>query len=596
MKPLVLDFETYYDTNITLTKLSYSEYVPKAPPYLVGILYEGRLYTITGLQEIRDHLQNLPWHEIELVAHNALFDGAILSHWIDRKPLRIACTLSSARALYPSSPHDLKSLSAALRPDLAHKDSNALVATKGRQWTDLTTEEQTALTKYCQHDTLLCAAIYEIMYPQLSQTQKDIINQTHQLWINPVLHFDTTKAEQAIAEELIEERKMLNSLNLTHNEVRSNAIFTRKLLEMGYVIPTKWSTKQNKEVPALAKNDPALQDFVNENPEITKLIELKKRINSNIKQSRTERILSIVNASNGLLPVGYLYHGALTGRFSGTNRCNLQNLPRNSTLRDCITAAPDKTLIVGDFSQIEVRVNAWLNNELKLLDIFKRGEDPYIAFAKIMYHTDTISPEQRQAAKAATLGLGYGMGTNKFLLFAKTMKLNFTPEEAEATVTLYRNTCSQIVAGWRILGQNLYCLDPTKKAVYKGQDFQGKLQLSAEKMRLPSGRCLTYENLHYDDDGNWRYGNNRKLYSSHLMENACQAIASDIHIEAILTVNEHYPVVMHTHDEIILCVPDTEVDQATTALKTAMTARPSWATDLPLDAKIGHGKRYGDAK
>ena len=81
-----------------------------------------------------------------------------------------------------------------------------------------------------------------------------------------------------------------------------------------------------------------------------------------------------------------------------------------------------------------------------------------------------------------------------------------------------------------------------------------------------------------------------------IVHNCVQAISRDILAEQILAAEEFYPVVMHTHDEIVWCVPENEAESAKNQLLAIMRTPPAWCSDVPLDAKADIGFRYGDCK
>ena len=87
---------------------------------------------------------------------------------------------------------------------------------------------------------------------------------------------------------------------------------------------------------------------------------------------------------------------------------NMQNLKRKSFLRKAIMAPKHYVCVVGDLSQIEPRVLAYMADYTDLLDIFRSGEDPYAMFGRQMFNmpelTKENSPDLRQSAKSALLG------------------------------------------------------------------------------------------------------------------------------------------------------------------------------------------------
>ena len=113
----------------------------------------------------------------------------------------------------------------------------------------------------------------------------------------------------------------------------------------------------------------------------------------------------------------FLQAGTTTGRMSSSNP-NLQNIPNESELGRNIRAAfvADKgtKLLSLDYSQVELRIAAFLADDEKLLDIFKKGEDVHTAVASEIFNVslDKVDKEMRRRAKVINFGIMYGMGVN----------------------------------------------------------------------------------------------------------------------------------------------------------------------------------------
>lgn len=107
-------------------------------------------------------------------------------------------------------------------------------------------------------------------------------------------------------------------------------------------------------------------------------------------------------------------YGQLTapsGRMSCANP-NIQQIPRDPAFRECFNAPPDKSLIVADYSQIELRVAAQIARDERMLAAYQRGDDLHLLTASYLAGkpVDLVSKQERQAYKAVNLGLIYGMG------------------------------------------------------------------------------------------------------------------------------------------------------------------------------------------
>jgi hypothetical protein len=326
---------------------------------------------------------------------------------------------------------------------------------------------------------------------------------------------------------------------------------------------------------------------------------------------------------------------------------NMQNLKRGSFLRKAVMAPEGNSLVVGDLSQIEPRVLAWLSDYSEMLDIFRAGGDPYAAFGAQMFNIPGLSkeshPDLRQSAKSALLGCGYGLGWASFasqlltgflgappvrydMAFAK--KLGVTKEAVERfiewddnvlkmqeiphtctdkellihcmaakrIIDIYRSTATPVVDMWNMFGQLI------ETSLYEGKEYTYKcLTFKKGEIVLPSGMSLLYPDLKRtkDDKGRaqWTYGeDSTKLYAGKITNNVTQGVARCVMTDGMLRVAKRYPVKGTVHDELIAVVPDAEVDDAKTWVLAQMTMEPRYMLGIPLDADGGAHRRYGLAK
>ena len=102
--------------------------------------------------------------------------------------------------------------------------------------------------------------------------------------------------------------------------------------------------------------------------------------------------------------------GAATGRFS-CREPNLQNVGRDVEMRSCFVAAPKHILVIADYSQVELRVAAWVAKEEAMLAAFRSGQDIHVLTAAKLAgkKPDQVGEEERKLAKAVNFGLLYGM-------------------------------------------------------------------------------------------------------------------------------------------------------------------------------------------
>jgi DNA polymerase len=90
---------------------------------------------------------------------------------------------------------------------------------------------------------------------------------------------------------------------------------------------------------------------------------------------------------------------------------------------------------------------------------------------------------------------------------------------------------------------------------------------------------------------NWTY-----IYGGKVVENIVQALARIVVAEQMVAVGQSYPVTFQVHDELIICVPCKDVNEAQQLVERRMSTAPSWAKDLPVACESGIGANYGEAK
>jgi DNA polymerase-1 len=143
-------------------------------------------------------------------------------------------------------------------------------------------------------------------------------------------------------------------------------------------------------------------------------------------------------------------HPAFSLCWTGTGRMssfqpNLQNQPSDAEFRNIyVPAAQDRVLLISDFSQIEVRVAAYISGEPGLIEVYEKGLDVYSATAARMFDLplDQVGKgtRERQLGKIAVLSLMYGSGPTRLRAQARSPKfnLNISEEEAADVVEKFR--------------------------------------------------------------------------------------------------------------------------------------------------------------
>jgi len=162
---ITLDLETYYDQTYSLTKISTEAYVRDAGFETIGFAYkidDGPTTWVSGDDaHIQFVLDALPWEDSLVLAHNTMFDGAILSWRYGVKPKGWLDTMSMGRALHGvDASVSLKAM--AERYAVGVKGTEVDDA-KGMRRADFSTDSLARYAEYCRNDVELTYAIFQKM-------------------------------------------------------------------------------------------------------------------------------------------------------------------------------------------------------------------------------------------------------------------------------------------------------------------------------------------------------------------------------------------------------------------------------------------------
>lgn len=651
---LTIDFETRWDSkDYTLSKMTTEEYIRhdkfRAFGACVHVYGSDEPIRWFGDTELREYLDGVDWGRTAVLAHNAQFDVSIMEWVYSVHPAFIFDTLSMARALRGV---EVGNSLARLAKDFGLPEKGTAVhSTNGVHELEPGLERE--LAEYCKHDVFLCEEIFKRLVVSYPSKELRLIDMTLKMYTRPLLELDPNMLTDAILEEKEKREELLQRLGVEETALASNPQFAALLKKLGIVAPVKTSKTTGKQTLALAKNDALFQALLNgQREDVALLCEARLRVKSTTERTRAQRFLDI--SKRGSLPVPLSYYGAQTGRWTASkgSAINMQNLKRStrekrSFLREAIMAPEGYQLVVGDLSQIEPRVLAWLTDYHDMLNIFRAGSDPYAAFGAQMFNIPGLSkethPDLRQSAKSALLGCGYGLGWASFASQLTTGFLGAPPVRYEAAfarqlgankkmaveflswqrneaklrdiphtctiqelayhaiaskriIDIYRATAYPVVGFWKM------CETLIESALFRGVEYKYKcLTFRKGAIELPNGMCLHYPDLKREKDeegiNQWVYGEAKtKLYAGKVTNNVTQALARIVMTDGMLRVSKRYFIAGTVHDELIAVVPDAEVDDAKTWVLAQMTMEPSYMPGVPLNADGGAHRRYGLAK
>jgi DNA polymerase len=603
---ITIDFETYYDRAFSLSKMTTEEYIRDSQFETIGVAVrvddEGTEFCSGTKVQIKEFLDQFPWDNAVAVAHNAMFDMAILNWHFDIRPKRIADTLSMLRAI--DGPDAGNSLAkAAERYGLGIK-GNEVVNALGKRRLDFTPKEMTAYCVYCINDVRLTYELFKRIAAGFPASELRLIDLTIRMFTEPVLELDKWTLTSHLVKVQNLKTQLLNKAVITKENLMSNPQLAETLRSLGVEPPMKISPTTGKETYAFAKNDEEFKSLLeHDSPIVQAIVAARLGVKSTLEETRTERFIKI--AERGTLPVPLRYYAAHTGRWGGDDKVNLQNLPRKSPLKKAMLAPEGYTFIDCDSSQIEARTLAWLAGQDDLVAAFDRGEDVYKIMASSIYGVpvDEVTDAQRFVGKTTILGCGYGMGAVKFKAQLKTFGVDMELEECERIIHVYRATYPMIPLLWQQAGRALKAM--MRNATAPLGCGEVLTVCGTAGIKLPNGLSLKYPNLrekamlgssHKEmvyDTKKGRAVIPTRIYGGKLVENVCQALARIIIGEQMLMIARSYRVVMTVHDAVGSLAPTEKADEARRFVEDCMRIRPKWATALPLNCESKMGASYG---
>ena len=607
MNVITIDFETYYDQAFSLSKLTTEEYIRDPRFEVIGVAVQvdgGDLVWFSGTKkEVRGFLKLFGWDNAVAVAHNAMFDMAILNWHFDIRPKRIADTLSMARALHGNETG--VSLKALAEFYALGEKGNEVVNALGKARLDFTADDLARYGEYCRNDVKLTYALFEAMTPMFPLVELKLVDLTIRMFTEPMLTLDKSLLEDHLTRVKQKKADLMAAVETDRQILMSNPKLADLLLQFGVSPPTKISPATGKKTWAFGKTDEGFKALLDHwDPRVQAIVAARMGVKSTLEETRTERFIKI--AERGTLPVPLRYYAAHTGRWGGDDKVNLQNLPSrgNNTIKKAIMAPEGYVFIDCDSSQIEARTLAWLAGQDDLVGAFDRGEDVYKIMASAIYgkKVEEVSQDERFVGKTTILGAGYGMGAAKFGAQIKAMGVDLTMDQCEAIIQIYRRTYPKIDGLWQeghgaIKAMNEQATAPLGK--------EGVVMVNLMGIRLPNGLYLRYNNLRIEEDPTTRRAEyvydqkkgratmKNRIYGGKLIENVCQALARIIIGEQMLMIARRYRVVMTVHDAIGVIAPVEQADEARTFVETCMRIRPKWAAQLPLNCESKVGASYG---
>jgi DNA polymerase bacteriophage-type len=624
---LVLDFECFFDAEYSLKKLSTIEYImdPRFEIIGLGSMWVGGACLLNRAFMSFDVHHRLHWCQQEfgqnlerctVIVQNARFDCCILAKHFGIYPPHIVDVLNLSRHLDARAKHGLATLCE--RYSLPAKGDTMQFLGQHADQVD-----RVAMAAYCENDCEREMDLAAILLPKLTRPEVELPLGVHTLgmFTRPRLGFDFDEADRLIVEMNAELDKAVNATGLDRETLSGDNSFVRALQDLGVTVPMKKGKK--KMIPALAKDDAGLKELkASPDPRVRAMIAGRQAMDSwPLHIKRVESMKAQAAANGGMLGNPLNYYGAHTGRWSGSEKINTQNLGSRGTdlrnrIRGVLIAPAGCSLVVADAAQIEARVLAWLAGQHDLVQAFERGDDIYSEFASEVLAqpvrkarksdpapVSKILSARRALGKVGILGMGYGMGKSRALEYMQSYpELQDKLDSGEIdllfcddVVQLYRRKFPMIPKLWRDVEQAFRITTKYGQTQHThGLEF--RRDGTTTIIELPSGRCLFYAHASVKqgekgEEIRWHWG---KLWGGTLVENIVQSISRDILAEAILRCEDAgIPIGHHIHDELVGVVLVAVAKDRLHILENALKVRPAWAPTLPLDAEGFICSKYG---
>ncbi len=286
-----------------------------------------------------------------------------------------------------------------------------------------------------------------------------------------------------------------------------------------------------------------------------------------LKSTYTDKLPRMINARTGRIHTSYHQAVAATGRLSSSDP-NLQNIPirteEGRRIRQAFVAPKGCRILAADYSQIELRIMAHLSEDRGLLSAFEQELDVHRATAAEVFGVDLdgVTDEMRRSAKAINFGLIYGMSA-----FGLGRQLHLGRNEAQDYINRYFE---------RYPGVQRYMENTRSEARERGYVET----LMGRRLYLPDIRA--------------RNRNLQQAAERTAINAPMQGTAADIIKTAMIDVHHwlgdsglQAKIIMQVHDELVLEVPEAELDKVRKGVIQRMSAAAELRVPLVVDTGVG---------
>ena len=507
------------------------------------------------------------------VGQNLKYDWHVLmNHGVNLRGI-VHDTLLQSYVLEAHERHDMDTLAARHLGEQTIKYEE--VCGKGVNQIGFDQVDVERATAYAAEDADITLRLHRKLYPILAtETRLESVYKNIEMPLLPILariertgvklDADLLRAHSGtLAKEMLE-------LEAKAHQAAGQPFNLNSPKQLGEILFGQLGLKPKKKTPggAPSTNEDALQDLALDHP-LPKLI-LDYRGLAKLKSTYTDKLPAMVNPATGRVHTTYSQAVAVTGRLS-SNDPNLQNIPvrtpEGRKIREAFIAEPGHVIVSADYSQIELRIMAHLSSDAGLLKAFAEDVDIHRATAAEVQGValETVTPDMRRMAKAVNFGLIYGMSA-----FGLAAQLNVERTVAQAYIDRYF-------------------------ARYPGVlDYMNRTREQARSQGYVEtlfGRRLYLPELTGGAPAR-RQGAERAAINAPM-----QGTAADLIKLAMMAVQGWLDgnglkskLIMQVHDELVLEVPEAELEAVRTGLPEKMCGVA--ALQVPLKAEVGVGPNW----
>ncbi len=522
---------------------------------------------------------------IPKVAHNAAFDLVIMQrHGIDVAPIGFDTMIAEWLRNPISRNLGLKNFA---QFELGYEMTpiEALIG-KGKKQKPISTVPVADVAPYAAADAAITFRAADFLRPQLEQDELSELNQTLEMPLVPVIaameragiRLDSEflaemsvrlEGELAAIEQRIFDLSGFDDFNVNSPKQLNKVLFEHLNMPVQGI---------KKTTHGYSTDATTLDKLLNDVEDPDQRAVLKEIVNhrelAKLKGTYVDALPALVNAETGRLHTSYNQTGTATGRLSSSDP-NLQNIPIRTELgrevRRAFIAGEGRTLLAVDYSQIELRVMAHISGDATLLEAFANDQDIHAATAATVYGVklDDVTYDQRSFAKRVNFGLMYGMGA-----FRLARDSDLTLKEANDFIETYFQRLPKVAD----------YIENTK-------------QLATDQGYLST---LVGRKRHFPALANPKSGRQQREAEGRAAINMpIQGTAADIMKKAMIELYDALQaeklsalMTLQVHDELVLDVPDDELDEVTALVVEIM--ENTYKLNVPLKANAEIGQNWRD--